>query len=446
MAIDPALTIPHSLTKGDLRNEVRRIESVDALMALQQTWRELAAVAQDCPAYMTFEYGELAASQVLAKGGTIRVAMVFRNHELLALWPVSIARKGPLRVAKALTCGSGEEYGGPLVKAGADSAADCNADCNFDRKVYAAAVAAIMQLDADVLEIPWVRDGSALQLALESVPQSWVHALLPARWRGLPSYSISLREFAQWDDFTRTLPKSLRTSLRYRRKRLEARGRVAFGWCKSPGDAASVLTWLFDNKRRWAERRGLRTPYLMDHQVRDFFIALAQRIDLSTNPLVAFVKVDGVPVAASVNLVGSHSVEGFIITYDEAFSTCSVGNLLNEFQIWWAHASGRDFDFRVLYSEHKATWANCLTRYQTRMVFLRSWGRLAEFSLLTAQGGRVKRKLRKLVQAIVSLGNSAIAMYLRRHPEDAREALEHGVSRVESAPGRDAHRRHRSSK
>jgi CelD/BcsL family acetyltransferase involved in cellulose biosynthesis len=396
MAINAAAPLPHPLTKGDLRHEVRHIESVDALMALRQTWRGLAAVAEECPACMTFEYGELAASQVLAKSGTIGVAMVFRNHELLALWPVSIVRKGLLRIARALTCGSGEEYGGPLVKAGANSAANCN--------VYAAAVAAIMQIDADVLEIPWVREGSALQAALESAPQSWVHALLPAQWRSLPGYSISLREFAQWDDFMRTLPKSLRISLRYRRKRLEARGRVEFGWCKSPSDAASVLTWLFDNKRRWAERRGLRAPYLMDHQVRDFFIALAHRIDLATNPLVAFVKLDGVPVAASVNLVGSRSMEIFIDTYDEAFSPCSVGNLLNEFQIWWSHASGRDFDFRPPYSEHKASWANCRTQHETRLIILRLWGRLAEFSLLTAEGLRVKRKL---VQAVGLVGKQS---------------------------------------
>jgi CelD/BcsL family acetyltransferase involved in cellulose biosynthesis len=393
MAINAAVNLPQPLTKGYLRHEVRHIASVDALMALRQAWRGLAAVAEECPACMTFEYGELAASQVLAKGGTISVAMVFRNHELLALWPVSIVRKGLLRVAKALTCGSGEEYGGPLVKAGADNAE------NFD--IYAAAVAAIMQIDADVLEIPWVRNGSALQAALESAPQSWIHALMPAQWRGLPSYSISLREFALWDDFLRTLPKSLRTSLRYRRKRLEERGDVEFGWCKSPRDATSVLTWLFDNKRRWAERRGLKTPYLMDHQVRDFFIALAHRIDLSSNPLVAFVKVDGVPVAASVNLVGSRSVEGFIITYDEAFSPCSVGNLLNEFQISWSHASGRNFDFRPLYAEHKAAWANCRTRHETRLIMLRLWGRLAEFSQITAQGLRAKRKL---VQAVGLIG------------------------------------------
>jgi CelD/BcsL family acetyltransferase involved in cellulose biosynthesis len=388
MAINAAVNLQHLLPRAVLRHEVRQIESVDAFRALRQAWCALAAEAEDRPGCMTFEYCDLAASRVLVKGGVVSVAMVVRNRELLALWPVSIVRKGPLRIAKALTCGSGEEYGGPLVKAGADSA------------VYANAVAAMMQVRADVLEIPFVREGSPLQMALESAPQSWVLARVPARWRSLPGYSISLREFPQWGDFVRTLPKSLRASLRRRRRRLEGRGHVEFGWCKTAGDAASVLTWLFDNKRRWAESRGMRTPYLMDDQVRDFFIALAHRTDLSTNPLVPFLKVDGVPVAAAVTLVGSRSVEGFITTYDEAYSPCSVGNLLTEFQVCWAHANGRDFDLRVFYAEYKATWANRQTQHRTRMIFLRMRGRLAEFSLLSAQFARLKRRLSK---AAVSL-------------------------------------------
>ena len=108
------------------------------------------------------------------------------------------------------------------------------------------------------------------------------------------AHALSRSNGATFADVT----KSLRDNLRKRHKRLEARGHVEFGWCKSTSDAASVLTWLFDNKRRWAESRGLSTPYLMDHQVREFFIALAHRTDLSTNPLVAFVKVDGVPMSA----------------------------------------------------------------------------------------------------------------------------------------------------
>ncbi|MFP3547984.1 hypothetical protein SB748_31890, partial [Rhizobium sp. SIMBA_035] len=91
--------------------------------------------------------------------------------------------------------------------------------------------------------------------ALDALPQSWVLARVPARWRVLPGFSIVLRDVPRWSDFVSTLPKSLRSTLRYRHKRLEAQGHPEFGWCRTVSDAVAVLSWLFDMKRRWAARR-----------------------------------------------------------------------------------------------------------------------------------------------------------------------------------------------
>jgi CelD/BcsL family acetyltransferase involved in cellulose biosynthesis len=371
--------------KMALRQEVAVIETPEAFAALRRPWNVLAAAADDSSPCLTFEYCELAATHVIAAGGVLNVALVWRNDELLLLWPVSIVRKGVLRVAKALTCGSDEEYGGPLLKQ------------SESPELYAAATAAVMQVNADLLEIGMVRMDSLLEKSLKLMPQSWVFPRLPARWRGLDGYSIRLREFPSYDDFMATLPKSLRSSLRYNRKRLEAKGALEIGWSRTAGDAESVLTWLFANKRKWAVNRGVDTPYLMDDQVRDFFIALAQRLDLPATPFVAFVKVEGAPVAASVNLVGSKSVEYFITTYEEAFSTYSVGALLVDFMVKWSHANGRDFDFRPLHGDYKARWANCQTWHEQRLIVLGARGRLAELPLLLAQVARVKRKLLALI-------------------------------------------------
>jgi len=368
-----------------LRQEVVVIKTPEALAALRRPWSVLAAAADDCSPCLTFEYCELAATHVIAAGGVVNVALVWRNDELLSLWPVSIVRKGVVRIGKALTCGSNEEYGGPLFKGSASL------------ELYAIATAAVMKLNADILEIGMVRVDSPLEKSLKVMPQSWVLARLPARWRGLDGYSIRLREFPSYDDFMATLPKSLRSSLRYNRKRLEAKGALEIGWSRTAGDAVSVLTWLFANKRKWAVSRGVNTPYLMDDQVRDFFITLARRLDLVATPLVAFVKVEGAPVAASVNLVGSKSVEYFITTYDEAFSTYSVGALLVDFMVKWSHAHGRDFDFRPLHGDYKARWANCQTWHEKHLILLGARGRLAELPLLLAQTARVKRKLRALI-------------------------------------------------
>jgi len=364
-----------------LQCEVRAISSATALASLREAWSTLARDAENCPGNMTFEYCALAASGVLAHGGSVRIAMVSDDMDLLALWPVSISRSGLLRIATPLTCGTGEEYGGPLVRAGAGSV------------VLKAAIETIRQVDADVLKVPLVQNDSPLQRALRDAPQPWVLALTPAPWRTLPGFSIRLRGFPRWDDLLLTLPGSLRSSLRYRHKKLETRGRPEFGWCRSVSDAASVIAWLFDNKRRWAQSHGLKISYLNDNRTRDFFIELADQTDLSSIPLVAFVKLNGIPVAASINLVGARTVEGFVTTYDEAFATCSVGVLLTEFLVRWSHANGRDFDFRPLYSECKASWANCRTRHETQMVLLSARGRLVEFSLLATLLDRATQKL-----------------------------------------------------
>lgn len=246
-----------------------------------------------------------------------------------------------------------------------------------------------MQVPADVLEIPFVQDGSPLQQALESAPQSWVLRLLPGRLTEVPGYSIDLRGFDAWDDFVRTRSQSLRRNLRRYGKGLSSAGCAEFGWCRSIDDAVSVLTWLFANKRRWAEARGLEAEYLMDNEVRDFFIELARRTDLSTVPLVTFIKMDGVPIAASLNVVGPRTLEYWMFTYDEAYSNYSVGNLLTEFVARWAHANNRDLDLGVFFNEYKTYWVNRETSHQTRIVVVSARGRLLEIRLLFYKTYRV---------------------------------------------------------
>jgi CelD/BcsL family acetyltransferase involved in cellulose biosynthesis len=362
-------------TTVHFRHEIRTIEALDGFKSIRLEWEALTAASDDYSLCATYQYCELAASVVFAKGGIIAVVMVYDDHGLQALWPLAIYREGFLRIAKALTCGSDEEYGGPLIKS------------KLDRMIVTAVLGAVMQVRADILEVRWVQDGSILQELLQSAPQSW---LLPLQGSSkIPGYFIRLRGFTQWEEYAATLPQKLRANLRRDLKRLNAKGHTEFGWCTTVDDTDVVLTWLFANKQRWAKTRGINLKYVMDERVRNFFMALARRIDLSATPLVAFVKVDGFPVAASVNLVGPSSVEGFITTYDEAFSTYSVGSLLVDFLVRWSFANGRDFDLRVLHAEYKARWANNITSYKMRIIiFLSGRGRIEEFSSLTYGVGR----------------------------------------------------------
>jgi len=391
------MDLPESNSKTTpLRHEVRRIASLDAFSALRPAWNELAYATQAHLLCMTYDYCELAARTAFNNAASIDVVMVYRDQDLVAIWPFAIERRGLLRVAKALTCGSNEEYGGPLVKEGPSG----GMSGSTQGSVHSALVDALRQLDADLLEVRFVRHGSELQKSLALAPQSWLLRLLPLQWRGgLPAYSIEMRDFSNWETFAATLSKSLRATLRASLRRLGERGHVELGWCKTCDDAHRVLAWLFANKRRWAQSQGLDTPYLMDDRARDFFMAWARQTDLQNIPLVAFVKVDGVPVAAALNLVGRRLLEYFVISYAPEFARYSVGNLLLEFLVKWAYDHGRDFDFRPLYADYKARWSNCRSWHETVTVVLSARGRLWEFSVVGAQIARVKRKLSALARS-----------------------------------------------
>jgi CelD/BcsL family acetyltransferase involved in cellulose biosynthesis len=352
---------------AELRHEIRRIEDLDALKIMRDDWDKLVNVAEYSLLCMTYSYCELAAALALDEGALIEVVLIYDHLDLVAIWPFAIRRRGPLRFARALTCGNYEEYGRPLIRGVAS------------RPILAEIVRAIMKIHADLLQVARIEDGSMLHDSLQSVAQGLLLGLTNAP---SPGYSIKLGAFARWDDFAAALPTPMRANIRRRLKLLSADGHVEVGWCRTVDDAESVITWLFANKRRWAETRHKDAKWLVDDKVRDFYIALAHRLDLSGNPLVAFVKVNNVPVAASVNAVGRRVIEFNITTYDEAFSRFSVGTLLIEFLVKWAHANQLDFDFRLLQADYKSRWANQTTCHRSVILFLSVRGRLLEVPLL----------------------------------------------------------------
>ncbi|RFU46035.1 GNAT family N-acetyltransferase [Paraburkholderia sp. DHOC27] len=373
-------SVPESLR---FQYDVKSIANLAEFKTLRREWDELTSTARTFSFSLTYSYCEVAAARLMSAGGRVEVIRVYDAGRLCALWPVAIHRKGLLRVAKTLSCGTDEEYGGPLMRD------------ETDHDVLMQAVRAATSIHADVLQVRFVRSDSALQGALEALPHSWLLPVVPQGLRDdVPGYTMDLRQYPRWEDFTATRSKSMLVDSRRHAKRLHAKGQVEMGWCRTAEDAEAILSWLFANKREWAKARGFHTPYLVHDEVRDFFIELARRIDLTAMPLVTFIRLDGVPVAASLNVVGSRYFEGLITTYDEALSDCSPGNLMHEFCMKWAHEKGCDFDLRPVFSTYKARWANHITRHSTHTLFLTLRGRLAEYGLLAGYAERIKGRLR----------------------------------------------------
>ncbi|MCC8392601.1 GNAT family N-acetyltransferase [Paraburkholderia sp. MMS20-SJTR3] len=358
------------------------VDSIDGLGALRGVWDTLAAQADNPSLCEGYPYCELAASIAFEQRMAVRVLLLREGHDLVALWPFVIERRALLRVARRLTCGAREEYGQPLVKLGVGD------------DIWPALMTALKRLDADLVEVSRVANGTRLQAALDTAPQSRAHRLLPSSKRGHPGYAIGLRGFASFVEFENaSLSSRFRQVLRKCRRRLEQLGPVESGWCDTPEETTRLLGWIIEQKRAWAAARSIENEYLEDDRIVAFFSRLAQRLDLSKTPLVAFLKVDGLPVAASLNMVGGQTLEGGVTTYDPAFGEYSVGSLHLYDLLKWAHARGLDFDLRPVHVDYKERWATHRSWHETRELLITARGRLVDVAHLHNYAQRGARKL-----------------------------------------------------
>jgi CelD/BcsL family acetyltransferase involved in cellulose biosynthesis/predicted RNA methylase len=300
-----------------------------------------------CQSYI---YAALASEFARQADAEIKIVTVHEGTEIVAIWPLVVYRQGIVRVLKPLSCGSDEEYSRPLVRY--PERAD----------IFAEIYRAIGTFQVDIIKIYNIIEHSPFDVMLANTERSNPMQSVSQ----LPAYHVTLRPHADWGDFVKTKTTSHWATLRRKYRKLEVEGIAEIGWCKSEADADQVLTWLFETKRRWMLDRGLHTPWLANDLTLQFFRKLAMQVDLTTYPLVSFVKINGVPVAAQVNLISESAFEFFITGYDPAFGHCSPGELLIEWSVKWAFEHRLDFDFRILESAYKKRWSdkvvNCVSR------------------------------------------------------------------------------------
>lgn len=354
-----------AFVEGTVRQDVIRVPNLAAFASLRPEWTQLESGSRHHVLSVTYAYCELAAASSLAGGAAIHVVKIYDDDGLALLWPLFVQRKGLIRMAYDLRCGSGADRGGPLMRHSASAAC------------LRAALGAIQQTGADIFVLDWIDDGSDLEKLVSGWAQPWIVRHAPKRFRtvrgsdGARRYMIKFSGVPTWAAFMATRPRSIRNNHdRKLRQLVAAQKKVEFGWCQTAEDAEHVLNWLFTHKRGWAEERGIKGGSLIARDVQDFYIAMAHRTDLRTTPLIAFIKVDGAPVAASLNAVGPSLMECLVMTYDQAFRRYSPGLLLLHDQAKWAYEVGRDVDMLRHHDDYKAQWANHMPVCRRHALFL----------------------------------------------------------------------------
>jgi CelD/BcsL family acetyltransferase involved in cellulose biosynthesis len=224
----------------------------------------------------------------------------------------------------------------------------------------------------DLLEFEFVRVGSHLELALRSIsPTQYVDT-----WEMEIPYA-RLRDEIDWPSYRRSLGKRYQDQCARLMRRLKEQGSVSVEIVK--GQPTPLIDWLFEHKRKWAERTQRRGDWVFSDAYRKYLEAL-----FSSDPryLIFALNLDGSPIAVKLLAINPTSASLIILTYDDDYRRFSPGNLLDEPMMQhifenYRSREGRPLDltFGPGVEHYKLHWSrgNLQKAYSHRIVTSR-WG------------------------------------------------------------------------
>jgi CelD/BcsL family acetyltransferase involved in cellulose biosynthesis len=375
-----------------MQTSVQTVSSPRELDVLRGEWDALANRCAGSSQAQGPVYGGLAIERALAQGAKVKLIAARDATGLVGLWPLALWREGIFCVLRSVSCGSNDEYSLPLAAP------------EVEEEVLEGIVAAAMTIACDKIWFVNVKPHSALALLLEQP----AYAALQKRRFTHMIYQVELTRFATWEDYLAQRSKRHQKNRARLKRRLSEQGEVELGWCRTRADAEAVLNWVFDAKARWARQRRIDTPWLENRDVRDFWIELSKRVDLAELPLVAYLKLNGRPIAGLLNLVGDSSVEFYITTYDETYWQYSPGEQLIEFVLKWCLENRKDADFRRAATDYKERVADRRTLFSSYAFDLSPKARLLSRPLFRL-GNTLRRAPRKAQAMAEKMGWRAAA-------------------------------------
>jgi CelD/BcsL family acetyltransferase involved in cellulose biosynthesis len=175
-----------------------------------------------------------------------------------------------------------------------------------------------------------------------------------------------------WEAYLRTLPRSRRSELRRRRRRLEERGSVRVEIADGDGRLAALLHEGFDVETSgWKARAG--TAIASKPQTRDFYTRVARWAAERGSLRLAFLRLDERPLAFHFTIEEDGVAYQLKGGYDTEFGELGPGNLLISEMLAWAFRRRlRAYEFLGAEEEFKMDWSSGLRERLAIQAFPRS--------------------------------------------------------------------------
>jgi CelD/BcsL family acetyltransferase involved in cellulose biosynthesis len=237
------------------------------------------------------------------------------------------------------------------------------------------------------LDIAFVPDGDPLLGRLADLGPPSGSALLTRSIARQPYLDLSIGPEA----YEQSLGRKLRSSLRRRRRRLEEQGEVEFTVHDGSRWLHALLREGFAVEASgWKGEAGSAIASTAEHA--RFYTAVAEWAADRGWLRLAFLRVDGRPVAFSMFLVASRRVWALKLGVDPAFRCAGAGVLLTwESLRHWLGSGLESFEFLGDADPFKLTWTDSTREVLRVQLFSRSLGGALEHRLWRHGSGLVRR-------------------------------------------------------
>ena len=306
----------------------------------------------------TYEFAEAAVEQALAAKRRAFLIVAGDGGRPAGILGLTLER-GFHRTLRPFSCGSYEEYGGPLLEAGRE----------YD--VMQRLLRAARSIPADRIAICNLAHGGPIDSAVQA-------SGMRQSAQAVEACVVNSQRYSNWSEAEPDMSKKDRHYLR----QIERRLREAYpetpihcGWCETVEDSSRALAFLMATKRQWLASEGKSSDWLHKPDVQAFFERLIRKTDLRQFPLMSEIRVGDQTIAASACLQSETKIDYLINAFDPKYLRYSPTKMLIRFMSEYALERGRDFDFGVTVHDYKREWPVEIRELRTRTLCLNAFGR-----------------------------------------------------------------------
>lgn len=308
-----------------------------ALQALRHAWERLSERQENA---VLFQSPDMLAEWLRHYGRdrSFTVVLARRAGRVQLVWPLSIERWGPLRVARGAGAPIGQ-YDEILL------------DPSSDGKAAVAAALKFLLASArpDVVMLERVRANGALGTALQE------YTPLPDP-EGAPYADLSAGSAA----FMASLKKRVATQQKKRVRKFEEQGVVGFSVAQGPEEATAWLKEALALKREWLRTTGRLSRAFVQPRTFRCLTELARRLgrpDADPSMVVSRLTLDGRLAAIEMGFRQRGTYHLYLGAFAPEFAKLGPGNVLTEKMLEWCAGNGIDrYDMLAPRSRNKSEW------------------------------------------------------------------------------------------